>query len=116
MSTVTIPAQLSPVAREGAVCMLGEAAADIKSLAQRRETCSHLELLAEPLARLDTMRGLVDALDPFTINEDATIDGGHMPALRDALQEYADDNAEVPRAGQPVALRRFLAELGGGAS
>jgi hypothetical protein len=84
MSTmITIPAPLVEHAREGTIYLFGKAGLDIAGQAELRD-----HELAEPLARLDSFRALLEVLptDPDTA---AQVGMERLPALCEALREQA---------------------------
>jgi hypothetical protein len=81
MSTITIPAQIVPHARDGALYLLGLACNEIGN----QTDCAPPDLEG-PLQRFDTLRGLLDAL---AVEGPARVDEAYRPTLLDALWEDA---------------------------
>jgi hypothetical protein len=81
MSAVTIPAQLVPHVRDGAMYLLGLAADEIG-----RETECRKPEMQGPLQRFDAVRALLEAL-PAEASVRARIDGAQAFLLREALIE-----------------------------
>jgi hypothetical protein len=81
MDIVTIPGQLVPHVREGALYLLGLAADEAGKETDRKKPA-----LEAPLRRFDEVRALLEAL-PFEVNTRARIDGGRGPLVLEALTE-----------------------------
>jgi hypothetical protein len=87
MTTITIPAEVTRVARSAVLTGLGEAADQISQASLGYEKEQNLESFNEPLAKFDTLRLLLDAIG--WSNETRTIEIEDEPRglLAKALEE-----------------------------
>lgn len=93
MATATIPAQLVRVMRSAVLTVLGDAASDIEEASLSYDKEQHQERFAEPFARFDALRGLLDAIG--WRNAERSID---VQEYREQLLTALEDRLTVNRA------------------
>ena len=126
MSTITIPAELVPDAREATVYTLGLLGEEIWTQSQKRRGGD----LDGVLERFDTVRGLLDAIGPS--KGAVEVDAAHKPILLEMVSDQAramgqllDDEREAgntdevdryaPRVKNLTAYTAALSVAGAGA-
>lgn len=92
-TTITIPAQLVPHVRSGAMYWLGQAAGDILGESERKDP-----KLEGPFQRFDTMRAVLDSLS--SDDTPAHVEHALVPAMVEALREHARALNHVPETAR----------------
>jgi len=87
MTTITIPAEVTRVARSAVLTELGEAADQISQASLDYEKEQNPESFNEPLAMFDTLRGLLDAIGWSNETRTIEIEDEQRGLLAKALEE-----------------------------
>jgi hypothetical protein len=105
MSTATIPAEIVRITRSAVLADLGGVAAEIEraSISYGRE--DKPDVFADPFARFDALRRLLDAIGWSNIDRPIDLDAHRMPLAKALQGRLVDDRYHVEDPSTEPAAR-----------